>query len=485
MALLIPAAVHADTRWTANATVLDIDGQPLSGVSVAVGTLNDDSKFRLVESAATDDLGKVSVSITTENRSARVVATVVDEPVGRVHEPATNRARLSPGATDVAFRLLTLPDQESDIGGGTADTAGYFTTFGSGRRYPELEMESISIDPSRMQHWPARVSLGRPPVILVQGLPLSTTQVAPMEVYNQFFPLVEALRQGGRDVWIVALADAKDPVAGTALAVSDAVAEAASLAGDGVRVDVIGVSLGGVIVRHALARDEAEDGPSQGKVRLFASVDAPHQGANVPGALQAGLWLASGREPREIMSSYALQNLLYEWLGPDNWDKKSCGFPLNREIYPSAAAHDWFYTRLNALNGDGYPHLSRNVALANDGTTPRRHQVGDLMYLARASVGVLIGSVEVCREEYWAGPHDVKPGSLAPEGLVPRRIESSGVRFDLDVKFEPTFIPTASALDIRDGRSRFDAVFTPANGPYPHGALPPGALDFLLRELLL
>jgi hypothetical protein len=483
---LLSSPAHADTRWTVNATVMDIDQRLLAGVQVAVGTLNNDDKFKALESGITDDTGKVTVSATTESRSARVVATVVEEPIGRVHEPVDNRVRLQPGTSEATFRLLPMPDSEASIGGGEATTAGFFTTFGAGSRYPALETETVPIDPSRMVRWAARVALGRPPVLLVQGLPLSTTQVAPMEVYNQLFPLVEALRQGGRDVWILEFADAKDPVAGNALAVSDAVSQAAALAGEVFRrVDVVGISLGGVIARYALARDEAENGPSKGKVRVFASVDAPHQGANVPRALQAGLWLAGGRQPREIMSSYALQNFLYEWVGPENWAKKSCGFPVNREIYPSTAAHDWFFQRLNALNGDGHPHLCRRVALANGGPSPRRPKEGDVMYTARASLDVLIGSVEVCREDYRAGPLDILPGSLPPQGLVPTRISSNGIRFDLDAKFEPTFIPTASALDIRDGRSLFDTVFIPSGGPYPHGTLPPGALDFLLGELLL
>jgi hypothetical protein len=484
-ALFYCSLAHADTRWTVNASVLDLQGQPISGVSVAVGALNDNDKLIPIETGTTDESGKALVSATTESRSARVFATVVDEPVGRVYEPLTNRIRLKPGDSDATFRLLPLPDAEAAIGGGEVTTAGYFTEFGSGTRYPELQTQSVPIDPSLMQRWPARVSLGRPPVLLVQGLPLSTVQIAPMEVYNQLFPLVEALRQGGRDIWILAFADVKDPVAGNALAVSDAVAQAAAQAGDGARVDVIGVSLGGVIARHALAQDEALDGPSKGKVRLFASVDAPHQGANVQRALQAALWLAKGRSTREIMTSFAVQNFLYEWVGPENWSRKTCGFPVNREIHPSAAAHDWFFARLNALNGDGFPHLSRNVALSNGETKPRRAKEGDVLYTARASVDLLVGSAEVCREDYKAGPIDILPGSLVPAGLVPTRIESSGLRFDLEIKVEPTFIPTASALDIRNGRSKFDAVFTPAGGPYPHGMLPPGALDFLLRELLL
>jgi hypothetical protein len=485
LAWCLTGSALADTKWTAEVTVVDIDDRPLAGIEVALGVLNDADKFNPLETGSTDDAGKATITVTTESRSARVAAAVINEPVGRVHDPLGNRAALKPGANALTVRLLPLPDQESAVGGGSVTTAGFFAESGTGSRYSALQTESVAVEPGLMQHWPARVALGRAPVLLVQGLPLSTIQVAPMEVYNQLYDLVEALRKAGRDIWIVAPADVKDPVAGNALAVSDAVAQAAALAGENARVDVVGISLGAVMVRYALAHDEAENGPSRGKVRLFASVDAPHQGANVALSFQAAVWMASGRSTREVMSSYAVQNFLYQWVGAENFSRKSCGFPENRGIHATTAAHDWFYARLNALNGNGYPTLSRNVALANDGLDPRRQQPGDVMHTAHASAKVLIGSIELCREDYKAGPLDVLPGSLPPRDLVPTRIDSGEIRFSLDVKFEPTFIPTASALDIREGRSQFDATFTPSGGPYPHGELPPGALDFLLKELLL
>jgi hypothetical protein len=427
----------------------------------------------------------VTLSVTAGSSSARVAAAVMDQPRGRVHEPATNRARLKPGANAVTFRLLPLPDAESAIGGGSATTAGFFSDSGSDDQYPALETVTVAVEPGKMQRWRARTALGRPPVLLVQGLPLTSIDVVPMEVYNQLFALVEALRQAGRDVWILAFHDVRDPVAGNALAVSDAVAQASTGASDA-RVDVVGISLGGVIVRYALAADEANGGPSKGRVRLFASLDAPQQGANVQFGIQTGIWLAGGKSARDILRSYAVQNFLYQWVGSDNWSKNDCGFPSNRQVHPTTAAHDRFYAELNALNGDGYPHLCRNVALANAGTEPRPQHEGDVVYRARASAKVLVGTIELCSEDYKARPLDVMPGALLPNDLIPTHVEmGSGLRFDLEIKFDPTFIPTVSALDVRGGRSKFDATFTPSGPPRTHGELPPGALDFLLRELLL
>jgi hypothetical protein len=481
----LAGAVYADTTFTVQATVVDIDGAPLPDIAVAAGELNDENELKAPVTGATDAAGKVTLTVTTRSSSARVAASVADEPRGRVHEPAENQVRVKPGVTTVTFRLLPLPDAESAVGGGSVTTAGFFAGSGDGAQYPALETATVSVEPSKMQRWRARAALGRPPVLLVQGLPLSSTDVAPMEVYHQFFSLVEALRQAGRDVWILAFDNVQDPVAGNAVAVSDAVAQASAAANDA-RVDVVGISLGGVMTRYALAADEARGGPSKGRVRLFASVDAPHQGANLQLGIQTGLWLAGGKTARDIMRSYAVQNLLYQWVGSDNWSKNSCGFPSNREVYPTTAAHDWFYTELNALNGDGYPHQCRSVALANAGTAPRSQREGDVVYRARATAKVLVGTIELCSEDYKARALDVTPGALLPNSLLPTQVEmGNGLRFELDVKFDPTFIPTSSALDVRDGRSRFDATFTPDGPPRYHGELPPGALDFLLHELLL
>jgi hypothetical protein len=486
LALSFAGVAVADTKYTIQATVLDIDGAPLPEIALTAGELKD-GKLKTPAQVVTDAEGKATLSVTTESNSAKVGIAVVDEPRGRVHEPVENLIRVKPGNSAVLFRLLPLPDAESAVGGGEVTTAGYFSGSGSGDQYPALETISVAMESSLMQRWPARTQLGRPPVVLVQGLPLTSTQVAPMEVYNQFFSLVEALRRdGGRDVWIVALQDAKDPVAGNALAVSGAVAQAAELAGSGAKVDVIGVSLGGVIVRYALASDEAKDGPSKGRVRVFASIDAPHQGANITLGLQAGLWLVGGKSGQEILSSFAVQNFLYRWVGGDNWAKKDCGFPENRRIHATAAAHDWFYGQLNTLNGDGYPRLSRNVALANGNLAARGRQEGDVVYSARVYADLLLREVDLCKEDFKAGPWDVLPGSLLPANLLPKEADlGSGLHFELDTKFEPTFIPTASALDIRDGRSKFDATFVPTGAAHHHGEVPPKALDFLLREILL
>jgi hypothetical protein len=290
-------------------------------------------------------------------------------------------------------------------------------------------------------------------------------------------------------VWVLAFSDPFAPVAAQALAVSDAVRIASSEA-SGAKVDVVGLSLGGVAARYALARDEATGGPSQGKVGVFATVDTPHQGANIHVAVQAALRVASGDQDgpgtntaSRIVYAPGLQNILYQWVGPKHFDQDTCGFPLNGSIQPTTAAHDAFMAELVALNGDGYPHQSRNVAVAASAPLPRSQKPGDVIYTLKASADLFFGSITVCSQDYKARAEDVLPGSLFPGALLPTHYEASDFTIDLIEKFDPTFIPYASALDLKGETSPFAATFAPKDGQLTHGAFPEGSTAFLLQQL--
>jgi hypothetical protein len=258
-----------------------------------------------------------------------------------------------------------------------------------------------------------------------------------------------------------------------------AISEGAS----GAKVDVVGLSAGGLTARYALARDEATGGPSNGKVGVLATVDTPHQGANIHVGVQAALWAATPNTATRILLAPGVQNMLYHWVGATNFDQNSCRFPLNRSIHDTTAAHDSFFTELTALNGDGYPHKTRNIAVAAAAPTERPQKADDVVYQLKASLKLPFGSVELCREDYKARAEDVLPGSTFPGSLLPASVEVSGVTIDLDTKFDPTFVPLASALDLKNDVSPFAATFTAAGGLLVHGAFPDGAVPFLLKEL--
>jgi hypothetical protein len=388
---------------------------------------------------------------------------------------------LKKGSNSIPFQLLPPPDNSTMAAGGTATTRGFFGDTGKST-YPPLETKSVTLDPSALHLWRAYGnSVGRP-ALLVQGLFLTTDHPTPMQVFEQAFDLVQRLRHAGRDVWVIAFSDPLAPIAAQALAVSDAV-RLASESANGGKVDVIGLSVGGLAARYALAKDEATGGPSSGKVGVFATVDTPHQGANIHVGAQAALWSASPNTATRILQGPGVQNMLYHWVGSSNFDQNDCRFPLNRTIQDTTAAHDAFYTELAGLNSDGYPHKSRNVAVAAAAPAPRPQKVGDVIYRLKASLKALFTSITLCQEDYKARDEDVLPGSTFPGSLLPDSVDVSGITITLDTKFNPTFVPLASALDQRNGASPFAATFSASSGVLVHGAFPDGAVDFLAKEL--
>jgi hypothetical protein len=167
----------------------------------------------------------------------------------------------------------------------------------------------------------------------------------------------------------------------------------------------------------------------------------------------------------------------------NHYDKDTCGFPTNSSIKTTTAAHDAFFQELTALNGDGYPHQSRNVAVAASAPLPRPQKAGDVMYQLKASIDVLIGHVTLCREDYPARAADVLPGSLFPGALLPESADVNAVTITLTRNFDPTFVPLTSALDLHGTASPFAATFTAKDSPLVHGAFPDGAVQFLMTEL--
>lgn len=480
LGLLLPGAAHA-AEYVVQATVTDIDDRPVAGVQVGVGPIKKDllkTEVQLEEVGTTDAAGQVTVTLSTD--ASTVGATVIGEEPGRTHAPADGIARLAKGTNQAAFQLLPLPDDTRTAAGGSAATRGYFGPTGE-QDYPSLETKTATLEDSSLHLWRGYGGQPGKPVLVVQGLFLTTERPTTMQVFNQAFDLVQGLRRAGRDVWVLAFSDPLTAFAAQALAVSDAVRQASEQAG-GATVDVVGLSAGGLAARYALARDEATGGPSDGKVGVFATVDTPHQGANIHVGAQAALWAASPATASRIMLAAGVQNMLYQWVGSTNFDQNTCRFPLNRSISATPAAHDAFYAELLALNGDGYPHKSRNVAVAA-APSPRAQRAGDVVYRLKASARVLFGSVEVCSEEYKARPEDVLPGSTFPSGLLPDEVEVSPITVRLDTRFNPTFVPAASALDQGRTASPFAATFAPQSGELVHGVFPEGSVAFLLKEL--
>jgi alkanesulfonate monooxygenase SsuD/methylene tetrahydromethanopterin reductase-like flavin-dependent oxidoreductase (luciferase family) len=395
--------------------------------------------------------------------------------------------RLSTENRPVATPRLPPPDSTGRARGGTGQVMGYFGPTGK-ESYPPLETRSVPMGDSPLYLWRAYGSQQAKPVLLVQGLFLTDylLQAAdppmPGQMGDQNHELIEALRRGRCDVWGLVIADPLAPLSAQSLAVSDTV-RVVSEASNGGKLDVVGLGIGGLAARYALARDEEIGGPSSGKVGVFATVDTPHQGINIPVGLQAALWVAGGNRADRIMLAPSVQSVLFQWVGSTNFTQNRYRFPLDSSIISTAAAHDAFYSELGALNGDGYPHRTRNIAVASTTPNGRLNRAGDVIYRLKAMVKTAAGSVELCKEDYRARSEDVVPGSALPSTLMPRSLQLGALSLILDCQFDPTCVPLASALDLTGSESPFAATFVGQEPVRTEGVLPKGAALFLTDEL--
>jgi hypothetical protein len=222
-----------------------------------------------------------------------------------------------------------------------------------------------------------------------------------------------------------------------------------------------GVSMGGVIVRYALAKAENDGNPLP--FNKFISIDAPQQGAVFDEPFQDFL-----RENNNItdFQRHGLNNDAAKQL----LKKNSFG-----DLYSS------FYSELNNLNGGiGYPSLTENIGVSFSNNSPNpgngRWVVITLEYIGFPGTYIYESSFLY---------DDIKvPGSYLPRTLVESDLTPfifGMTEVDRDPNNNPTFIPYTSALDIINGNSKF-VVPIQANANYFHDQFPPEVVTALLNK---
>ena len=167
---------------------------------------------------------------------------------------------------------------------------------------------------------------------------------------------------------------------------------------------IVGPSMGGQISRYALAYMEKHN--IEHRTRLWVSVDSPHLGANIPIGVQSLLHLmynitgsvaAGDFIEDQLNSAAARQQLIEQYANSSNeelgqiWlDGRSIsqGFSQNkgRPIYLN------YYNNLfqNGLQGSqGYPTLSRNIALINGSLLGRSSFMNPFEALSTETSGTL------------------------------------------------------------------------------------------------
>ncbi len=226
-----------------------------------------------------------------------------------------------------------------------------------------------------------------------------------------------------------------------------------------------GISMGGVIVRYALAKAET-DGTALPFTK-FISIDAPQQGAVISLPLQNFI---KDNSDADDYSKFALHNIAASQL-------------LNQYAYEGTAHNDFYNEMKNLNNGLGYPKLTLNigVSFSNGSPNPYTGKWLDIVYTGVLGTGFhgFSGNFDLTDEEKVAG-------SYLPLSMVqndPATVFWGHYSTTLHDK-SPTFIPYASSLDLDpvSHASKFDETIQ-ADSNHSHDEFPPEIIAVLFNSL--
>ncbi len=225
------------------------------------------------------------------------------------------------------------------------------------------------------------------------------------------------------------------------------------------KIVIAGLSMGGPIVRYALSKMESQDRFHH--VGLFLSYDSPQWWAHISPDLQDWIKIqnpndgAIGKLQETLQSVAAKQMLYYNTYDPNNTYRLS------------------FYNELNNMNENGYPHKSYNVAVSNGNfkATWGYGQVGRHLMTLKIN-NLLIKDVPAVQLDCGAGSMfsnltTKRYGDILHNPFI-------HVWYELEILFNPSYIPTYSALDLVNPhpdpltgditsfeRSKFDSYVVP------------------------
>jgi hypothetical protein len=194
--------------------------------------------------------------------------------------------------------------------------------------------------------------------------------------------LADSLRQHGYDIIILNFTNGSADMFVNAKAVRDAITWINSVKTTDNELIIIGPSMGGVLARYALAFMEKNN--IEHKTKLFVSLDAPHQGANVclglqhtinfvlnslsGGILTLGLTDFFKEFRNSLINAPATKQMLLYHHSATSFSKSNANPHADHLLFYS------FMKQLNPSNG-GYPTKCRNIAIA-DGSSNATLQTG-------------------------------------------------------------------------------------------------------------
>jgi hypothetical protein len=192
----------------------------------------------------------------------------------------------------------------------------------------------------------------RRPVVVCEGFPGGYACDTLHDLMNQH-GLLDAMRAAGHDVVLLGYAHGAGPIEASSAVLVAAIRQLQATATSPLAVG--GVSMGGLVARHALAWMESQ-GLDHGTA-LYFSIDTPHQGSYTSLAVQ---WfalamadtLAGAAAYAGLMASSANQQFVKRWLRREGDGWASGESPLRTA----------FVAGLQAVGG--YPQRPRKVALS-------------------------------------------------------------------------------------------------------------------------
>ncbi|NQT76075.1 MAG: T9SS type A sorting domain-containing protein [Bacteroidetes bacterium] len=328
-----------------------------------------------------------------------------------------------------------------------------------------------------LRKWQGNDPSGLNAIVFSEGFDAYNTN--PQEMYYSVAAdMVECFRNNGYDVFLLDNYFGTQDIRNNAAVFASAVRYISTLYGEELIV-AGGVSMGGIISRYAMAKAEYENDPLP--VHTFIAIDSPHQGAVISEPLQN---FKKENEEGDEFAKHALSNAAAKQL-------------LVYNTYdPGGSIHNSFYQDLNTMNGDGYPHLTRNIGVSFSTDEPNPNSGG--WYKITYHTGPLNGIIktfDLTAAEMQAGswlPKDLT--SMSPiikqasywwfQLLVPGITPLYYLAIEFERFTDPAYIPYYSALDIRNGNSLFDVCIETESTTY-HDVLPADILEKIVNEVIL
>ena len=358
------------------------------------------------------------------------------------------------------------------------------TFFDGTIRYREYQVKVIPASQrlykdnvgNTLRKWEGNAPGDKNAIVFSEGFDAYNTNGQEM-YYQAASDLIACFNENGYDVYLLDNFFGTQSIRNNAAVFASAVDYISSL-NDNKLIVAGGVSMGGIISRYALARAEQENKPLP--VHTFIAIDSPHQGAVISEPLQN---FKKANEGDDEFAKYALSNIAAKQL-------------LNYNAYdPDGTIHDEFYAAMNSLNGDGYPHFTRNigVSFSTDDPNPNSGTWYKITYHTWPISGT-IKSFDLTSAEKTAGswlPKDLT--SMSPiikqasywwfQLLVPGITPLYYPTIEFERFTDPAYIPYTSALDMRNGRSMFDVCIVPESTSW-HDVLPEDILEDIVNAVI-